>query len=42
MMGEASSSVNVSITVLAAAPDDPAVATCDHAVIGDAHDSRRD
>ena len=38
MMGEASSSVGVSITVLAAAPDDPAVATCDHAVIGDAHD----
>lgn len=38
MMGEASPGVGVSITVLAATPDDPAVATCDHAVIGDAHD----
>jgi 5-(carboxyamino)imidazole ribonucleotide synthase len=39
MMGEASPSVNVSITVLAASPNDPAVATCDHSVIGAAHDS---
>ena len=38
MMGEASHDVGVSITVLAAAPDDPAVATCDHVVLGEAHD----
>lgn len=38
MMGEASSSVGVSVTVLAASPDDPAITTCEHAVIGDSHD----
>lgn len=38
MMGEASPSVGVSITVLAASPDDPAISACDHAVIGDARD----
>jgi 5-(carboxyamino)imidazole ribonucleotide synthase len=38
MMGEASHDVGVSITVLAATPDDPAVATCDHVVLGEARD----
>jgi len=39
MMGEASRDAGVSITVLAAAPDDPAVATCTHVVLGEAHDA---
>ena len=38
MMGEASSGLNVSITVLAATSGDPAIATCAHAIIGDARD----
>jgi 5-(carboxyamino)imidazole ribonucleotide synthase len=38
MMGEASHEVAVSITVLAASSDEPAVATCDHVVLGEARD----
>ncbi len=38
MMGEASHEVGVSITVLAASINDPAVATCDHVVLGEARD----
>jgi 5-(carboxyamino)imidazole ribonucleotide synthase len=38
MMGEASQFVGVSITVLATSDDDPAVATCDHVVLGEARD----
>lgn len=39
MMGEAATGAGVHITVLAASPEDPAVATCEHAIIGDAHDN---
>jgi 5-(carboxyamino)imidazole ribonucleotide synthase len=38
MMGEAAPSVNVETFVLATSSDDPAVATCDHALVGAAKD----
>jgi len=38
MMGEAAPSVDVATIVLATSPQEPAVATCDHAVFGEAKD----
>lgn len=40
MMGEAAHEVAVSITVLATSQDDSAVSTCDHFIVGDAHDTK--
>ncbi|HEV2427060.1 MAG TPA: 5-(carboxyamino)imidazole ribonucleotide synthase [Acidimicrobiales bacterium] len=39
MMGEAARSAGVSVVVLAATPDDPAVATCDEVEVGDSRDA---
>lgn len=38
MMGEVAPSLGIHVTVLASAPDDAAVATCDETVLGDAKD----
>jgi 5-(carboxyamino)imidazole ribonucleotide synthase len=40
MMGEVAHGVDVCITVLATSPDESAVATCDHVIIGDADDTK--
>lgn len=39
MMGEAAHDAGVDITVLASSPDDSAVATCDHFIVGEARDN---
>lgn len=38
MMGEAAAELDVELTVLAASPDDSAISTCDHYLIGEATD----